>query len=599
MSLYQKIAGAGRGLEQRANALVAWSEVLGRRLVVGATEWNARLTWSREVWVEKLAMVLLVLAGMAYLGVFGKVMVTTPLQVDEVGTVRSFSSKGPEYVMTHYGAAKNHVFFNLLNSVTPGRDSYAGWRGRLWSLLAFAGLLGVALRFFIKRKWYLEGGLFFFFATTSQRALETNLAARGYGLLAFFTVLACVSVWSYFERPRWGAAIGISVCVVLGTYSVPHYLLFGGLLMLLLWWWTRDGRVWWLGVASLMAIGLLYAPILGQVAKVATTYSDVQGQSYPDLNALFNTFNWYVLQQKPWVIFTALVGVAAAPFALWKKEEVGGKALTLLGITAFIFLAICLKMETPRVRATNFITFPILFIGVLAVGKMLRVPQLSAVRPWLVLGSAFLLVWGTWEKVRDFKYIPKENFQASGEIIRAIYPKGVPVHVNERPDKLANALPKGYINPQAFDEAAWANGTLAFLDSDFRAEKRVQPTAASDRAIELRVPQSKGKYQAVWVVPWRNERMSWKLIGKDEVEIRFATNAPVWSINIFTKGPQDVEWTFKNDETLSRNLKLFTGPKGVLHTITRVGKPPPILRLKVSPDVEIVEVWALDLKNPR
>jgi len=599
MIIFDKIAGGGALLAGKANALVGWSEALGRRVTLEGARWNERLTWRREGAVEKLAMVVLVLAGMAFLAVFGKVMVTTPLQVDEVGTVRSFSSKGPGYVMTHYGAAKNHVFFNLLSSVTPGRDSYAGWRGRLWSLLAFAGLLGVGLRFFVKRKWYLEGGFFFFFATTSQRALETNLAARGYGLLAFFSVLACVCVWSYFERPRWGAAIGLAVCVVLGTYSVPHYLLFGGLLLLLLWWWTRDGRVWWLGVASVLAIGLLYAPILGQVASVATNYSDVMGQSYPDLNALYNTFNWYLLQQKSWVVFAALVGVAAAPFALWKKDEVGGKALTLIGVTSFVFLVICLKMETPRVRATNFVTFPLLFIGVLAVGKALRMPHFSAARCWLVLGAALFLAWGTWIKVRDFKYIPKENFQASGEIIRAIYPKGVNIHVNERPDKLANSLPKEYLKPGPFDEVAWARGAQAFLDSDFRAEKRPVPSAAGDRAIELRVPQSKGKYQAVWVVPWENERLSWKLVAPDEVEIRFATNAPVWSINIFTKGAKKVEWTFKNDVTLSRNLKIFSGPKGTLSSITRVGKPPPILRLKFSPQIEITEVWALDLEGAR
>ncbi len=47
------------------------------------------------------------------------------LSTDEFGTVGSFSSKGPLNVMTDYRAPKNHVFFNLLNSILPGRESLA------------------------------------------------------------------------------------------------------------------------------------------------------------------------------------------------------------------------------------------------------------------------------------------------------------------------------------------------------------------------------------------------------------------------------------------------------------------------------------------
>jgi hypothetical protein len=49
-------------------------------------------------------------------------MAITSLWVDELATIRRWSANGPLFTMTNYNP-NNHIF-NLLNSVTPGHNSF-------------------------------------------------------------------------------------------------------------------------------------------------------------------------------------------------------------------------------------------------------------------------------------------------------------------------------------------------------------------------------------------------------------------------------------------------------------------------------------------
>jgi hypothetical protein len=60
----------------------------------------------------------------------------TSLWNDEIWSIENFSSKGPVFVATHY-RNNHHVFFDLLNSPTPGESMYLPWRARMWSNLLF------------------------------------------------------------------------------------------------------------------------------------------------------------------------------------------------------------------------------------------------------------------------------------------------------------------------------------------------------------------------------------------------------------------------------------------------------------------------------
>ncbi len=577
----------------KLDVLVKGLDAVGKRAFVFYTDRNSRWTkpWTR--WLEIVAALLLVAASCFYLFQVGQIMVTNPLQGDEVGTIKSFSSRGAGYVATHYGVAKNHIFFNLLNAWTPGHKEYIPWRGRLWSYVAFAALLGLALRFFIRRQWYLEGALFFFFSTTSQKMLETNLAARGYGLLAFFTLAGCLLVHRYFEKPSWNPIAWLCLCVTLGTYTMPHYILFGGVLIFLLFLRTWDWRVCLGGIATVIVIGLLYAPVFTQLTQVVDKYADTYGDSYPDFNAVYTTINYYLLEQKPWVVFAALASTLLAPFVLWTRTEATAKALQLLVVTAFVFFVICLKMETPRLRTTDFVTIPLLFSGVLGAGRIYRHPNISFWRPFLAIACVIPLSFGTWTQANSFRFTPKENYLGSAKIIQAIFPAGVAIHVNERPDKLEHTLPKNYVRPVPFDPAVWKVGELVMLDSDFRAIDRFKPESLSPGAIELRVKQSKGAYQALSFVPPENDLIVWTETTPGNVEIKIKAGAPLYSLNILVSGSSTGVLKFLNETSFSRKLQFFPSQQGALYTITGIGKPPSALRIALDPPTPVLKIWAV------
>ena len=555
---------------------------------------NARLTKPWTTWIEILAAVVLISVSGFYLLQIVQVMVTTPLQGDEVGTIKTFSSKGAKYVATHYGVAKNHIFFNLLNAWTPNHKDYTPWRGRLWSFVAFAALLGLAARFFLRRRWFFEASLILFFATTSQKMLETNLAARGYGLLAFFTLTGCLLVHRYFENPGWKPAAWLCLCVTLGTYTMPHYILFGGVLILLLFLRTADWRVGFLGIATIIAIGILYAPVLGQLRQVVGKYADTYGDSYPDFNAVYTTINYYLLQQKTWLVFAALMGTFLAPFVLWKKSDPTSKALQVLVLSAVLFLVICLKMETPRLRTTDFVVLPLLFTGVMAVGRIYRWEPISSLRPLLAVGCTIPLALNTWNATHNFRFVPKENYLGSAKIIQSIFPPGVAIHVNERPDKLQHTLPAGYVNPVPFDSEKWKRGELIMLDSDFRATERFAPETISPDAIELRVKQAKGDYQAVSFVPVKNNLVTWTQTSPGQIEIRIQPGSPLHSLNLLVEKTRELgQWKFLSEASLARKLTSFPAENGTLYSITGIGKPPAQIRLQLEPTATVRQIWAI------
>jgi hypothetical protein len=61
-------------------------------------------------------------------------MAKTSLWQDELWTIARFSSKGTFNTLTNYNA-NNHIFFNLLNPLTPGKP-FEPARARLWSFLS-------------------------------------------------------------------------------------------------------------------------------------------------------------------------------------------------------------------------------------------------------------------------------------------------------------------------------------------------------------------------------------------------------------------------------------------------------------------------------
>src|ERR1019366_7131979 len=140
--------------------------------------------------LETLACVLLFGSGLLVLGRYVVAMATTSLWTDELHTIIHYSSRGPIATLTEYAEPNNHIFFNLVNSLTPGRGSVAPLRARLWSFVAFLLMLGMGISFFARRRSLVLGALLFCLLAVQPELLDLMLQSGGYAFSAFFSLLA-------------------------------------------------------------------------------------------------------------------------------------------------------------------------------------------------------------------------------------------------------------------------------------------------------------------------------------------------------------------------------------------------------------------------
>src|SRR3954447_17780343 len=90
-------------------------------------------SWWRVAEVVGAAVVVAV--SSAFLMSAVRAHLSLSLWQDELFSIDLYSSRGASRVVTTY-SANNHIFFNLLNALTPGAGSYDPARERLWSLVA-------------------------------------------------------------------------------------------------------------------------------------------------------------------------------------------------------------------------------------------------------------------------------------------------------------------------------------------------------------------------------------------------------------------------------------------------------------------------------
>jgi hypothetical protein len=171
-------AGAGAGADARPGRFAA----RGRREAV-----------------ELTLAVVVVLATSVHLLRFVRIAWYVSLWNDEVWSVVRYSGHGPIHVVTHYGSANNHVFFNLVNALTPGAGSADPARARWWSIVAVLAMQVIVLVVFWRRRWYLAGAVLFGLFATSPEWLDLTLQARGYGFLGLAALLSCTTLWRYLE----------------------------------------------------------------------------------------------------------------------------------------------------------------------------------------------------------------------------------------------------------------------------------------------------------------------------------------------------------------------------------------------------------------
>lgn len=459
--------------------------------------------------VTGLLIALVILAGFVSFQKYLVAMATTSLWTDELWSVLHYSGKGPWTVVTLYDAPNNHIFFNLLSSVTPGSGSVEPLRARIWSFAAVTALLAGFLAFFARRRALAWGAVPFLLFAAGPEFLDLTLQARGYGLLSLAALAVSVLTVGYVRdgMPRTLAFLG--VVSVLGAWTVPTFVFFVAPLWVLLLIGVRRRQV--LLAAALTGAGVLlvHLPVASQLLQQVSHFDERWGRQYLSLDAVRETVVLYLLHPVvvggalgKWALLALGAGLLFLLGLAWRRDrgEAIGISVVLGSVAAFF--AICLVLQTPFIRSTAFIAVPIAFAGTLAASLAEFPGGVRLRRVGVLVAASFLLVRGV-SAAQSFTFTPLERWKEMATILKETFPEGTTFFVPKEPQYLNAYLEEGNRLATRPDRRSLERGEELFLDTPIvdPPEGRIDVRTIAPCAVEYRLPQRRVGYEALWFCP--------------------------------------------------------------------------------------------------
>lgn len=442
--------------------------------------------------VGKFAALVVALCALAHLALATYALTTTSLTTDEFGTIFSYSARGPWHVMTDYDAPKNHIFFNLLNSVTPGRESIAPARARLYSVLATLGIVVVMAVYGSRTGRWLEAAAWMAAWAATTSALEMGLLARGYGLLALAAAFSCLAAERFFTTRDGRWLIALAVTTVLGTYTVPGYLFFGAPLLLAVWALDRTRRSFFAGVGAALGILLLYSPVLFAVLGSGSGYGAKYESDFQRWGDIIRAVRVYGLPGSN-TFHTLWILAAGLPFLVASPTPIN-RALRVVAFATFAAFGILLALKTPPLRMAAFIMVPLAFCVVGGAGEILRRC------PWRGVATAFGIALALWlalfpaRQAAAFRYVPLENWSDAAALIDAAFPVDVAVDYGRNGKYLRHYLaPERVVRKDAAADLATSRVLIVdahrrWVNATWNTTRTFSARAQDPRGIELVAP---------------------------------------------------------------------------------------------------------------
>jgi len=168
--------------------------------------------------------ILLTLLGLTLFAVFARVgFIHTPMEHDEAYTFSVFAVQPLHLALSDYHFPNNHLFHTLLVHLSYRLLGPAVWAVRLPAFIA--GVLLAPLGFLLARRLYGQwAGIVAGAAIASAPVLiDYSVNARGYTLLALFTLLGWIVGLELKQRSNlfWWSLLAV-VCAI-GIYTVPVF----------------------------------------------------------------------------------------------------------------------------------------------------------------------------------------------------------------------------------------------------------------------------------------------------------------------------------------------------------------------------------------
>lgn len=458
--------------------------------------------------VEAAAAAAVAGTALVFFLVYLLAMAGASLWTDELYGIVYFSARGPWTAWTDYHAP-NHVLFSLLNSLLPGRGSVDPLRARLLSFIAVALLLALVLVFFWRKGRWLAGAFAFQLLAMNERVLDQTLQARGYGLQLLFAGAAAVALHAYLENRRRSALAVLAAFVVLGAFTVPPFLLFGGGIFLFLLAVRPRREVVVSGLLTVTGAVVVHLPVLDALFRQMSEYRAVGSGAleFATPAAVVESLRLYVLPEifsssrTPFggvlLLGVLVAGLVAAPG--FSEPDTNWRRV-LLG-AGFSFFGACLLLRSPLVRTTVFIAAPVALVLGALVEDLLRRIGIRGVRTGAVTLLAALLALSNGLAVSRFGFVPIERWDMTAAFIRRAVPAGTPLWVTFRPELLAPYLPPATRFAERFDVELFSSGRLAVVDTDVDPPDRFDGRRYAAGAKEWQTPLARRGIQAVWFVP--------------------------------------------------------------------------------------------------
>ncbi len=428
--------------------------------------------------VELATAVVLVLATAPGILSVASAMSRDSLITDEITSVRRYSGRGPLETMTRYPRANNHVFFNLINSVLPGAGSFDPLRARIVSFAAAAVFLILPLALFWPRRHYAAGALLFAWLGANHDLIAFHLQGRGYGLLALIAFFSA-ALFMKFRAAQLGTVALLGVSAVIGTYTLPFYLLFGGWLLIMLYLERPSVALFLAGVWALMAVVLLYLPLAGDFLKTAGSYTEDYGFSLNNLASLNRAIGQF------WPIPPKVSPLAEAALALTAFFLIAGMAglhprtrrrALALGSAVAAFFAFAFFYDTVPERVVAFLVAPtalaFTLMGVDLFGSGRLRPAGLVAAPLACLAGVLAVL----SLPDPSKELPDENWQELGQCIQLLFSQETFVWTDRYDNNVAAYLPETYRVEEGGETpvAELTAGRAVVHDSGHNATSRVR-----------------------------------------------------------------------------------------------------------------------------
>ena len=451
---------------------------------------------------ERIVALAAITVVVALICLYAYYMATTSLWNDELYSVKHFSSQGIWNAISNYHVPNNHIFFNVLNVLTAAvSDPYTPLAARFWSFASVLACFAVGVGWLWRRGLHFEAALFVFLSFANVRNLDVMMEARGYGLVCFFAICCSVFVCRYIETGSTKAISTAAGATILGTWTVPTFLGFGGPLMFL----AFAFRPRWnsLVASGLAAIGVIvvYLPVVQQLIENAARFGDAWGRAFASWVGVGSSASLYLVPnvEPAWALAVLTAILSVILLSGGNQSVVSPIAQRVLALSVVVFFGACLVLETPLVRTTQFVAIPIaLLTGLLVATILARTPSIfESLARCAILGGAIVLTSNT---ILSFSFTARESWQETARFIDAVFPRYIEVAVPSRKSWLDPYLGEGRTSLDVIDIERFASGRQVVVSDRYLnvpIEERFVGEDHAVIAVGIQMRQRRGRYQLI------------------------------------------------------------------------------------------------------